>query len=121
VDCPYCRVFHSQIAEYNRLGIAVDYVFWPRTGLNTPSAEKAVSVWCAADRKRAFTEAKRGVDPRPAHCDNPIAQDYQLGVELGVNGTPSIVASDGALLNGYANPMQLLQWLSEVPGPKDSD
>lgn len=121
VDCPYCRAFHSQIAEYNKLGIAVDYLFWPRTGLNTPSAAKAVSVWCAGDRKFAFTEAKHGVDPKPAHCDNPIAQDYQLGMDLGVNGTPSIVASNGAMLNGYANPMQLLEWLSGAHGPKDAD
>lgn len=119
VDCPYCRVFHSKIAEYNKLGIAVNYLFWPRSGLNTPSYDKAVSVWCAADRKRAFSEAKHGVDPKPAHCENPVAQDYQLGIDLGVNGTPTIVAGNGAALNGYADPMQLLQWLSEVPGPQD--
>jgi len=119
VDCPYCRAFHSQIAEYNKLGIAVDYLFWPRSGLHTPSAQKAVSVWCAADRKRAFTEAKHGVDPKPAHCDNPVAHDYQLGIDLGVDGTPTIIASDGAALNGYADPLQLLQWLSETPGPHD--
>ena len=121
VDCPYCRVFHSHIAEYNKLGIAVDYLFWPRSGLNTPSAEKAVSVWCAADRKRAFSEAKHGVDPKPAHCDNPVAHDYQLGIDLGVDGTPTIIASNGAALNGYADPMQLLQWLNEAPGPHDHD
>lgn len=119
VDCPYCRVFHSKIAEYNKLGIAVNYLFWPRSGLHTPSYDKAVSVWCAADRKRAFTEAKHGVDPKPAHCENPVAHDYQLGIDLGVNGTPTIVAGNGAALNGYADPMQLLQWLSEVPGPQD--
>src|SRR5690242_144154 len=119
VDCPYCRAFHSQIAEYNKLGIAVDYLFWPRSGLHTPSAQKAVSVWCAADRKRAFTEAKHGVDPKPAHCENPVAHDYQLGIDLGVDGTPTIIASDGAALNGYADPLQLLQWLNEVPGPHD--
>lgn len=119
VDCPYCRIFHSHIAEYNKLGIAVDYLFWPRSGLNTPSYDKAVSVWCAADRKRAFTEAKHGVDPKPAHCDNPVAHDYQLGTDLGVDGTPTIIAGNGAALNGYADPMQLLQWLSQVPGPRD--
>ena len=27
--CPYCREFHKQIAEYNKLGIAVDYVLFP--------------------------------------------------------------------------------------------
>lgn len=119
VDCPYCRVFHSHIAEYNKLGIAVNYLFWPRSGLNTPSSDKAVSVWCAADRKRAFTQAKHGVDPKPARCDNPVAHDYQLGIDLGVDGTPTIIASNGAALNGYADPMQLLQWLNETPGPHD--
>jgi len=119
VDCPYCRIFHSHIAEYNKLGIAVDYLFWPRSGLDTPSYDKAVSVWCASDRKRAFSEAKHGLDPKPAHCDNPVAHDYQLGIDLGVDGTPTIIAVNGAALNGYADPIQLLQWLSEVPGPRD--
>ncbi|MGH8213990.1 MAG: DsbC family protein, partial [Rhodanobacteraceae bacterium] len=48
VDCPYCRMFHAHIADYNQAGIAVDYLFWPRTGLDTPSYYKAISVWCAA-------------------------------------------------------------------------
>ncbi len=29
VDCPFCRRFHQQIAEYNAKGIAVDYLFYP--------------------------------------------------------------------------------------------
>ena len=36
IDCGYCRQLHSQIAEYNRLGIRVRYLFFPRTG-PTPS------------------------------------------------------------------------------------
>ena len=32
VDCAYCRQLHSQIADYNRLGIRVRYLFYPRTG-----------------------------------------------------------------------------------------
>jgi len=119
VDCPYCRMFHSHIADYNKAGIAVDYLFWPRTGLDTPSYYKAISVWCASDRKRAFTAAKAGVDPKPARCDNPVKHDFELGLDLGVDGTPTIVAANGAVLNGYATPAQLLRWLSEKPGPGD--
>lgn len=36
LDCGYCRKLHSQIAEYNKAGIEVDYLFFPRTGVNTP-------------------------------------------------------------------------------------
>lgn len=121
VDCPYCRAFHAHIADYNKAGIAVNYLFWPRTGLDTPSYYKAISVWCAADRKRAFTAAKAGVDPKPTRCDNPVKQDFELGLDLGVDGTPAIIASNGALMNSYATPEQLLHWLGEKPGPKDGE
>ena len=32
IDCGYCRRLHSQIAEYNRLGIRVRYLFYPAHG-----------------------------------------------------------------------------------------
>src|ERR1700749_4194913 len=32
VDCGYCRELHRQIAEYNRLGIRVRYLAYPRSG-----------------------------------------------------------------------------------------
>src|SRR6185312_2827622 len=37
VDCAYCRELHRQMAEYNRLGIRVRYLAYPRTGPNTES------------------------------------------------------------------------------------
>ncbi|HEX4649465.1 MAG TPA: DsbC family protein, partial [Steroidobacteraceae bacterium] len=30
VDCPYCRKLHSEMAVYNRLGIRVRYLLFPR-------------------------------------------------------------------------------------------
>ena len=107
LDCGYCRKLHSQIAEYNKRGIEVDYLFFPRTGLNTPSFDKAVSVWCAADRKAAFTAAKAGKNPTPAKCDNPVAEEYQLGTQVGVEGTPTIFAPDGTKIGGYLPPAEM--------------
>ena len=114
IDCGYCRKLHSHIDEYNKDGIAVDYLFFPRTGIGSPSYDKAVSVWCAADRKTAFTEAKQGETPKPAKCDNPVASEFQLGQKLGVNGTPTIIAKDGSVSGGYLTPAQMLQQLQEV-------
>lgn len=107
-DCGYCRKLHSEIAEINKRGIEVDYLFFPRSGPGTPSFDKAVSVWCADDRKAAFTAAKSGVEPKPATCANPVAAQYQLGNEVGVNGTPTILGPDGTRLGGYLPPDQLL-------------
>ena len=54
VDCAYCRKLHSQIAEYNRLGVRVRYMLYPRTGPNTVSWTKAEQVWCSPDRNDAL-------------------------------------------------------------------
>ncbi|WP_419482062.1 DsbC family protein [Dokdonella sp.] len=114
IDCGYCRKLHSEIAEINKLGIEVDYLFFPRSGPNTPSFDKAVAVWCAADRKAAFTAAKAGVEPKPAQCDNPVAAQFALGNEVGVTGTPTILAPDGSRIGGYLPPDQLLARLQAL-------
>ena len=62
IDCGYCRKLHSQIAEYNRLGIRVRYLFYPRSGPDTDSWHKAEAVWCSSNRNDALTRAKNGED-----------------------------------------------------------
>ncbi len=114
LDCGYCRKLHSQIAEYNQRGIEVDYLFFPRTGIGSPSYVKAVSVWCAKDRKAAFTAAKAGQNPPPAKCDNPVADEFTLGTQVGVEGTPTILAPDGSKLGGYLSPDQMLAKLQAL-------
>jgi thiol:disulfide interchange protein DsbC len=114
LDCGYCRKLHSQIADYNKLGIEVDYLFFPRSGLNSPSYDKAVSVWCAKDRNAAFTAAKAGKTPAPAKCDNPVAEEYKLGAQVGVDGTPSVYAPDGTRIGGYLSPTEMLAKLENL-------
>ena len=114
IDCGYCRKMHTHIAEYNERGIQVDYLFFPRSGPGTPSFDKAVSVWCAKDRQSAFTSAKAGQDPAPLKCDNPIAQEYQLGLSVGVDGTPAVYAPDGSKIGGYLTPDQLQASLDRI-------
>jgi thiol:disulfide interchange protein DsbC len=114
IDCGYCRRLHSQMADYNKLGIAVEYLFFPRAGIGSESFDKAVSVWCAADRNKALTEAKAGAALDKKECANPIEEEYALGNKIGVNGTPAIIAADGSQLGGYLPPDQLLARLDQI-------
>ncbi len=120
IDCGYCRKMHSHIAEYNERGIQVDYLFFPRSGPGTPSFDKAISVWCAKDRNGAFTSAKAGQDPSPLKCENPIAQEYQLGITVGVDGTPAVYAPDGSRIGGYLTPDQLQASLERIAASANS-
>jgi thiol:disulfide interchange protein DsbC len=113
IDCGYCRKLHSQIAEYNRLGIRVRYLFFPRTGPNTESWHKAEAVWCASNRNDALTKAKKGesIESKDCGANNIVARDYELGEKLGVDGTPAIFLSTGEMLPGYAPPGELLNYI----------
>lgn len=111
IDCSYCRKFHSQMADYNKRGIRVRYMAFPRSGVNTPSYYKAVSVWCAKDRNKAMTMAKQGKQPENLNCDNPVKQHMIIGEKLGVRGTPSIILPNGKLLPGYVPPEKLIKVL----------
>jgi thiol:disulfide interchange protein DsbC len=114
IDCGYCRKLHSQIDEYMAEGIAIHYLAFPRAGPGSHSFEKFISVWCAADQQKALTEAKTGAEPAPLQCENPVADQYQLGRELGVTGTPALVTADGTLIPGYMPPDQLKQRLDTI-------
>jgi len=113
IDCGYCRRLHSQIAEYNRLGIRVRYLFYPRSGPNTDSWHKAEAVWCSSNRNDALTRAKNGEEIKSPKCaaDSIIARDYELGHKLDVDGTPAIFLASGEMLPGYSPPGQLLKYL----------
>ncbi|HVF34144.1 MAG TPA: DsbC family protein [Candidatus Saccharimonadia bacterium] len=114
IDCGYCRRLHQQMTQYNDAGITVEYLFFPRSGPNTESFQKAVHVWCAADRNDALTKAKNGEAVPAKECANPIAEAYDLGLKIGVTGTPMIVAEDGTQVGGYLDPTQLVARLESL-------
>jgi thiol:disulfide interchange protein DsbC len=116
VECGYCRRFHESIAEYNRQGIAVEYLAFPRMGPGSEDFEKMVSVWCAADRRRAMTDAKADRPVPDKDCNNPVAMHYSLGQRAGLTGTPMILGEDGRQLGGYVPPDELRAALDERYG-----
>ena len=106
VDCPYCRKLHSQIADYNHLGVRVRYLLYPRTGPNTESWTKAEQVWCSPDRNDALTQAKLGQDLKTKACaDNPVARSYQLGQDFNVRGRPRSCSPTGRCSPATCRPM----------------
>jgi thiol:disulfide interchange protein DsbC len=116
VDCAYCRKLHSEMAELNRLGVRVRYMFFPRTGPNTESWKKAEVVWCSADRNEALTRAKAGaqLDLTKVCAATPVAREYELGQSIGVRGTPAILTENGDMIAGYMPPHELLQEIKDL-------
>lgn len=111
VDCGYCRMLHKEVPKLNEAGVTVRYLAYPRAGIGSEAYTKMVSIWCSADPKEWLTQAKLGAEIPENKCVNPVADQYKLGNEVGVRGTPSIVLGNGEFLPGYLPAAELVKHL----------
>lgn len=111
VDCGYCQLLHREVPALNDAGVTVRYLAYPRAGVGSLVYNKMVSVWCSDDPQEWLTQVKLGVEIAQNTCVNPVADQYKLGNEMGVRGTPSIVLDDGTFLPGYLPAPELIKRL----------
>lgn len=109
--CPYCSRLHEQVPELNRQGIEVRYLAFPRQGLQGKGFDNLVNIWCADNPQQAMTDAKAGKSIAQKQCDNPISAQYELGRQLGVQGTPAIFLPDGKVIPGFVPADRLISEL----------
>ncbi len=111
ITCGYCHKLHQQMKEYNELGITVRYLAFPRQGLNSQAEKDMQSIWCTADKAKAFNAAMKGDAVSPATCKTDISKHYALGVQFGIQGTPAIILKNGMVIPGYQGPKEMAAML----------
>lgn len=110
--CPYCTKLHEEVPRLNEMGIEVDYLAFPRGGMTSTGAREMQQIWCADNSSEAMSAVQRGEKiESDASCDNPVEEQYHLGIELGVQGTPAIVLPDGQMVPGYVPAERLAEML----------
>ncbi|WP_448247138.1 bifunctional protein-disulfide isomerase/oxidoreductase DsbC [Thalassotalea agariperforans] len=120
ITCGYCRKMHAQMSAYNDLGITIRYLAYPRHGVRdqsgqlTQSFQDLRSIWCHESPAEALTKAKAGSQVAHRICDAPIEEEFNFGRQIGVNGTPAVILSNGQLLPGYREPDDLIKILAEI-------
>lgn len=114
ITCGYCRLLHQNIDDYNDAGIEIRYLAFPRAGVDSPSYDYLVSAWCADDPNAAMTLLKNGKQIEPKVCENPVAEQHQLGQKMRVSGTPALILADGSLVSGFRKPADLVQILEQL-------
>lgn len=110
-DCPYCKQLEGELARLDNVTI---YTFlYPLESLHPDAKTKAVSVWCAPNKAKAWSELMlAGKKPKLVACNNPVNDNLVLGSKLGVVGTPTLIAADGRVLPGSAPAEKIDQWLN---------
>jgi thiol:disulfide interchange protein DsbC len=113
VDCPYGSKLHKEVEKAVEAGVEVRYFMFPRAGVGSNSYNKAVSIWCSKNHSKAFAMATSGEEVPSATCDNPIESQFNMGVKIGINATPSIVLQDGRVVPGYMTSDALIKLVKD--------
>ena len=110
-DCPYCRRLEAELRGLD--DVTIHTFLMPLASLHPAAHGKAVSVWCATDRIATWQALMlRDALPPQADCPHPVDRNVALGEQLGINGTPTLIAGDGRVLAGAASRDQIEAWLS---------
>lgn len=110
-SCPYCKQLESTLDGMTNYTM---YVFlYPIEEIHPGTTAKAVSIWCAADPAKTWDATTvQNKTPANATCPNPVADLHELGVKMGINGTPTLIRPDGVVAPGAAPAEQLEKFLS---------
>ncbi|WP_418319600.1 DsbC family protein [Piscinibacter sakaiensis] len=97
-NCSYCRRLEPELAGLD--DVTVHTFLLPFQGQGKPLA-----VWCASDRADAWhglmIDGDASLLANPANCDHPLDRNLALARQLGIQGTPTLVWSDGSRTEGY--------------------
>lgn len=113
ISCHYCNVLHQQIDEYNKNGITIRYLAFPRAGVNSQTAKQMEAIWAATDKMKALNDAENGHLPKELKTPNIVKKHYELGLKFGVTGTPYMITENGEVIAGYVEPKALAKMLDE--------
>lgn len=111
-ECTYCRRLEPTLQQLDNVTI---YTFlFPILG--EKSNQSAKSVWCSADRNKAWADYMlRSGMLLPGECDTPIQRNVALGTSLGITGTPTMITASGRMQPGAIPLEQIESLLAEAP------
>ena len=96
-NCGYCKKLEGELKKIDNVTLYLFlYPIFPGSG------EKIKSVWCSGDKAAAWDDLMLNNVQLPAGtCDTPSAKVLKLGEKLNVNGTPTLIFSDGVIATGF--------------------
>jgi thiol:disulfide interchange protein DsbC len=95
-NCPYCKRLEKELANIS--DITIYTLLYPVLNGSMPTA---TAIWCSPDRLKAWDDFMlRGVAPTGKTCETPLETLIEAGKKNGVNGTPTLIFADGAVVPG---------------------
>ncbi len=111
-NCGYCKRFEKDLQGVDNVTIHV--FLYPILGPD--SVEKSRNLWCAKDKAKAWQDwMVRDQAPAKASCDTAaLTRNVEFGRKWRINGTPTLVFTDGSRVPGAISAQQVEQKLASL-------
>ena len=117
-ECPYCQMLEQQIVP--KLTDTTIYTFLFPLPSHPNAMDDSKKIWCSKDRSATWTSWMVSKKPLPTDmsCDtSAIEKSIKIGTDVvGVDATPTIILSNGQILQGLMQPDQLLAEMDKAEG-----
>jgi thiol:disulfide interchange protein DsbC len=111
-NCGYCKRFERDLQKVDNVTV---YMFlYPI--LSADSTEKSKAIWCAKDKAKAWQDwMVRDKAVTAASCDTAaIDRNVEVGRKHKINGTPTLIFTDGTRVPGAITSAQVEKYLTDA-------
>jgi thiol:disulfide interchange protein DsbC len=123
ITCPYCKHFHNDIANFQKSGIEIYYIPFPRKGLDDSNTVKGLQkILCSKDKVSEYNKAFlnpegyiKNTQSSEVSCSDSydLITFYNFADKLSVLGTPAIFTEKGSAIFGYDNGVDFARTLKQ--------
>lgn len=115
-DCPFCKRIEQEFEKMTDITVYV--LLYPIEQLHAKAPERSRAIWCSPNRLKAWEDYMlRGTAPTAkGDCANPVADIVAYGRGKGINGTPTLVFSDGTRTAGALPAAQIEAQFASIAG-----
>jgi thiol:disulfide interchange protein DsbC len=113
------------LSEYNKRGITVKYIPWPRggeylnNGMPNPTFNTFHKALCSSNKKKAIDDIfyQRPLSKSKKCSADKLRNYIKVGKDLGITATHVVIDRNGTLIPGYRQPDELL-YILDSSNPK---
>ncbi len=111
--CQHCVIQEKELARLTNVTI---YTFlYPIERLHKGATARSQAVWCSPDRAKAWDELMLNrIDPKAKPCRDPIKKIEEIGTQLKIDVTPTMIFADGTVVSGGMLAGQVEKLLDEA-------
>lgn len=115
-DCPYCKELHKEIKKVLEKdpSIAFHIKMFPLVSIHKEAYDKSVTIVCEKSLQY-LEDCYEGKEIPKKICDTKaVDENMKLAKQLGIQGVPALVLSDGTLLSGFVKADHIIEKVTKA-------